>query len=319
MENKAHALVAGVFALLLLMATLAAVWWFGGNREAVSEYLVVTRQNVTGLNLQAQVRYRGIRVGRVESVQLDPDDSRDILIRVSISRDVPITEGTVAKLGYQGLTVLPFDRIDEEGIAHVLLEDGGKNPALLARGNRLPRIPMQPSLLQELSDAGSATLRQGQELLISANQVLNAENRARISKTLANLEAGSAALTATLAEARALLADDRTKRLGAAIANIEGAAGEARVFLRDAGKLIPHMISLTEKIEQMVGETNGEGLSASGARLQDLSRDLAQTSRQLTQTLQAFEAAPQSLLFGPPPAQPGPGEPGFNYPASARP
>lgn len=309
MENKAHALVAGVFALLLLMATLAAVWWFGGNREAVSEYLVVTRQNVTGLNLQAQVRYRGIRVGRVESVQLDPDDSRDILIRVSISRDVPITEGTVAKLGYQGLT----------GIAHVLLEDGGKNPALLARGNRLPRIPMQPSLLQELSDAGSATLRQGQELLISANQVLNAENRARISKTLANLEAGSAALTATLAEARALLADDRTKRLGAAIANIEGAAGEARVFLRDAGKLIPHMISLTEKIEQMVGETNGEGLSASGARLQDLSRDLAQTSRQLTQTLQAFEAAPQSLLFGPPPAQPGPGEPGFNYPASARP
>ena len=65
MENKAHALVAGVFALLLLMATLAAVWWFGGNREAVSEYLVVTRQSVTGLNLQAQVRYRGIRVGWV--------------------------------------------------------------------------------------------------------------------------------------------------------------------------------------------------------------------------------------------------------------
>jgi len=309
MENKAHALVAGVFALLLLMATLAAVWWFGGNREAVSEYLVVTRQSVTGLNLQAQVRYRGIRVGRVESVKLDPDDNRDILIRISISRDVPITEGTIAKLGYQGMT----------GIAHVLLEDSGKNPAPLARGDHLPRIPMQPSLLQELSDAGSATLRQAQELLTSANQVLNPENRARISKTLANIETSSAALSATLAEARALLADDRTKRLGAAIANIEGAAGEARVFLRDAGKLIPHMISLTEKIEQMVGETNGEGLAASGARLQDLSRDLSQTSRQLTRTLQAFEAAPQSVLFGPPPAQPGPGEPGFNYPASARP
>jgi phospholipid/cholesterol/gamma-HCH transport system substrate-binding protein len=309
MENKAHALVAGVFALLLLIATLAAFWWFGGKREATVEYLVVTSQNVTGLNLQAQVRYRGIRVGRVESVKLDPDNNRDILIRVSVSRDVPITEGTVAKLGYQGMT----------GIAHVLLEDSGKNPEPLARGDRLPRIPMQPSLLQELSDAGSATLRQAQELLTNANQVLNAENRTRISKTLANLETSSAALTATLAEAKALLADDRTKRFGAAIANIEGAAGEARVFLRDAGKLIPHMISLTEKIEQMVGESNGEGLAASGTRLQDLSRDLAQTSRQLTHTLQAFEAAPQSLLFGPPPAQPGPGEPGFNYPASARP
>jgi hypothetical protein len=79
------------------------------------------------------------------------------------------------------------------------------------------------------------------------------------------------------------------------------------------------MISLTEKIERMVGESNGEGLAASGARLQDLSRDLAQTSRQLTHTLQAFEAAPQSLLFGPPPVQPGPGEPGFNYPVLAKP
>lgn len=47
MENKAHALIAGTFTLLLLVATLAAIWWFGGKREAVSEFLVVTRQNVT--------------------------------------------------------------------------------------------------------------------------------------------------------------------------------------------------------------------------------------------------------------------------------
>ncbi|MBK9447704.1 MAG: MCE family protein [Betaproteobacteria bacterium] len=301
MENKAHALIAGTFTLLLLVATLAAIWWFGGKREAVSEYLVVTRQNVTGLNLQAQVRYRGIRVGRVESVQLDPEDARDILIRITIARDVPVTQGTIAKLGYQGLT----------GIAHVLLEDTGKNTAELARGDKLPRIPMQPSLMQEFADSGGAVLRQANELLTNVNQLLNAENRSRISKTLANLETGSANLTATLAEAKAVLADDRIKRLGPAIANIEGAAGETRNALREAGKLLPHMISLTEKLDQMVGETNGEGLAASSARMQELGRELTLTSRQLNRLLQMLEAAPQSIIYGPPSAAPGPGEPGF--------
>lgn len=304
MENKANALIAGIFTLLLLVATLAAVWWFGGKREAVSEYVVATRQNVTGLNLQAQVRYRGIRVGRVESIRLDPEDSRDILIRVTIAKDVPVTQGTIAKLGYQGLT----------GIAHVLLEDTGKNPTPVEQGVKLPRIPMQPSLMQEFADSGGAVLRQANELLANVNQLLNTENRTRIGKTLANLESGSANLTATLAEARTVLADDRIKRLGPAIANIEGAASEARNALREAGKLLPHMIALNEKLDQMVGETNGEGLAASGVRMQELGRELTQTSRQLNRVLQVLEAAPQSVIYGPPLAAPGPGEPGFVTP-----
>ncbi|HEX5803583.1 MAG TPA: MCE family protein, partial [Azospira sp.] len=58
----------------------------------------------------------------------------------------------------------------------------------------------------------------------------------------------------------------------------------------------------------------GEGIAASGVRLQELSRELTLTSRQLTHTLQMLEDAPQSLLFGPPPAVPGPGEAGFATP-----
>jgi phospholipid/cholesterol/gamma-HCH transport system substrate-binding protein len=34
-----------------------------------------TRRNVTGLNVQAQVRYRGIRAGKVESIEPDPKDA----------------------------------------------------------------------------------------------------------------------------------------------------------------------------------------------------------------------------------------------------
>lgn len=309
MENRAHALVAGAFTLLLLFAATVAVWWFGGKREAMVDYLVVARQNVSGLSLQGQVRYRGIRVGRVESIQLNDKDARDILIRISISKDVPVTRGTTAKLGYQGLT----------GIAHVLLEDAGNNPEPLSGDKELPRIPMQPSLMQELSESGSATLKQAQILLTSANELLNPENRERIGRTLANLETGSAGLAATLAEARALLADPRVKRLGPAIAKIDEAADGARGLIGEARGLVPRLVALTDKVDQMIGEPNGDGVAASTVRLQELGRELTLTSRQLTQTLQMLEDAPQSMLFGPPPAAPGPGEPGFIPPAAARP
>lgn len=80
MENRSHALFAGLFTLLLGFAAVASVWWFGGTRELSKEFIVVTRQNVTGLSPQGQVRYRGIRVGKVQSIRLDPKDARNILI-----------------------------------------------------------------------------------------------------------------------------------------------------------------------------------------------------------------------------------------------
>lgn len=301
MENRAHAFAAGLFALLLATAAVLSIWWFGGTRELTREYLVVTRQNVSGLSLQGQVRYRGIRVGRVESIRLDPEDGRNILIRISIEQDVPVTKGTIAKLGQQGVT----------GIAHVQLEETGKDMTPVDRTGGLPRIPMQPSLIEELSEAGGAALRQARELLTNANQLLTPENRERFGKTLANLEAGTANLAATLNETKTLLADDRVKRLGPAIVSVQGAADTVKVFFGEARVLVPRFAALSEKLDAMVGETNGEGAAAAAPRIQEVARELAQTTRQLNRVLQMLESAPQSVIYGPPPAAPGPGEPGF--------
>lgn len=306
MENRAHAFAAGLFALLLIAAAVLSVWWFGGKREATRDYLVVTRQNVSGLSLQAQVRYRGIRVGRVEAIRLDPEDGRNILIRISVGEEIPITRGTIAKLGQQGLT----------GIAHVLLEETGKDMTPLATDKDPARIPMQPSLIEELSEAGSATLQQARELLGNANQLLNKENRERMSKTLANLEASTAGLAATLNETKTLLADDRVKRLGPAIVSVQGAADTVKVFFGEARVLVPRFTALSEKLEAMVGETNGEGAAAAAPRVQEVARELAQTTRQLNRVLLMLQDAPQSVLYGPPMPVPGPGEPGFVPPAS---
>lgn len=302
MENRSHALLAGLFTLLLGLAALASIWWFGGRHEATKEYTVVTRQNVTGLSLQGQVRYRGIRVGKVQSIELDPQDVRNILVRINVDRAVPVTQGTTAKLGYQGIT----------GIAHILLEDRGADATPLVGGEgESPRIAMQSSLIEELSDAGTATLRQARDLLTSANQVLDAENRQHLTNILANLDATTGNTNAATRQLRQLLAPENVRLLQATLARAEQAAGEAAPALVEARRLLVRLQSVSEKLDQLIGDPSPGGVGALAPRLNELGSELSASSRQLNRVLQMLEESPQSLIFGVPQAAPGPGEAGF--------
>src|SRR3990172_9113386 len=118
MENKAYALAAGLFTLVLGASVIVASMWFSGRTEAQDTYVLESRFPVTGLNLQAPVRFRGIDVGKVEAIEFGASDSRLILIRVAVRSDTPVTKGTYAQLGSQGIT----------GLAYVMLGDDGSRP-----------------------------------------------------------------------------------------------------------------------------------------------------------------------------------------------
>lgn len=303
MENKSHAFAAGLFALCLGVAAILALYWLGGNHDAARDYIVVTKQNIGGLNPQAQVRYRGIRVGKVSDIRLDPEDYSNILITISVNDDVPLTAGTVAKLNYQGVT----------GLAHILLLETGKDASPLeSKDGAPPRITMIPSLLDELGETGAATLKQARQLMQSANALLNDENRAHLTATLANLESASAHLgpalvnlNRTLLQVNKLL-DDRNVR------NLSQAAGEVGPLLADTRNLIGRMQVATDKLDIAIGDASAGGTSALMPRLNELAQDFSLTSRQLSRVLRILEDTPQGLVFGAPSPAPGPGEAGFN-------
>lgn len=302
MENKSHAFAAGLFVLLLGAALLSALYWLNGDREATRDYIVVTKQNIGGLNPQAQVRYRGIRVGKVSDIRLDPQDRSNILVTIAVRADVPLSRGTVAKLSYQGVT----------GLAHILLlETGNGDDLLLPDGGAPPRIAMIPSLIDELGETGTATLVQAQQLMASANAMLTPDNARRLATTLANLEAASAGLKpvlghldTTLVQVNKLLDDRNVGRLSQAAADVGPLLGDARL-------LLTRMQATSERIDLAVGDAAGGGAAALVPRLNDMAADFSQTSRQLSRLLRILEDSPQGLVFGAPAVPPGPGEAGF--------
>lgn len=309
MENRSHALAAGMFTLLLGIAAAIAVWWLGQGRESTAAYILETRRNVTGLNVQAQVRYRGIRAGKVEAIEPDEADPRLILVRISLDSRFKLTRGSTAQLGYQGVT----------GLAYVQIEDDGSSPEpLVGKGGETPRIVVRPTLFDSLDQkAGDIVNRIGtasQRLV----QVLDEKNMQNLSRTLENVAVASDGLREMpkiLAAVREALSESNLRHLRQILAQLEKTAGESAPLTAEMRELVKSMGSLAHRFDTLAGSTGDELTTATLPRANALMRELASNSRQLSRVLDGLENNPQMLIFGRGAAAPGPGEAGFAAPA----
>jgi phospholipid/cholesterol/gamma-HCH transport system substrate-binding protein len=309
MESRAHAFAAGLFVLVLGLAAGLTVWWFGSDRDQMVRYVLVSQGSISGLNEQAQVRYRGIRAGKVEAIDIDPDDPRNILVRINVRRNLPVTRGTRATLGYLGVT----------GIAHVQLSDKGEDPAPLPLGpDGLPRLPLQSGAVEQLSDASLETLRKIQAVADRLGKVVDDANLVRLSRTLERLEAASEGvnrtfkdLPPTLASVRAALSPENLAHLNRILGQLDATSQAATPTVAELRKLAVRLNGVSERVDRLTAGIDSAGTLA---HLDALLRELTETSRRMSSLLERVEAAPQVLLFGRGQPAPGPGEAGFEAP-----
>ena len=96
MENRSHALAAGLFVLVLTAALAAIGLWFSkDDGHVLTPYVVTTTGDVSGLKPEAPVRYRGVDVGKVYAIRLDPARPGVIEIRIGVDAATPVTSTTL--------------------------------------------------------------------------------------------------------------------------------------------------------------------------------------------------------------------------------
>lgn len=308
MENRSHALAAGIFTLLLGIAAAVAIWWLGQSDESTTTYLLETRRNVTGLNVQAQVRYRGIRAGKVEAIEPDTADPRVILVRINVDSRFKLTRGSTAQLGYQGVT----------GLAYVQIEDDGSSiEPLVGKGGETPRIVLRPTLFDTLDEKAGDIVNQISAASLRLAKVLDEKNVQNLSRTLENLATASDGLRempAILASVREALSESSMRNLRQILVHVEKTAGESAPLTAEIRELVKSMSVLSRRFDQLVSGAGDELTTGTLPRANALMRELATNSRQLSRVLDGLESNPQMLLFGRGAASPGPGEAGFAAP-----
>lgn len=311
MENKAHALLAGLFTLALLAAAVVIAMWLGRDETELVPYEIATKLSVPGLSPQAAVRYRGLEVGKVDSIDFDPNVPGQILVRMRVQADTPVTQSTYGTLGYQGVT----------GIAYVQLDDDGSKPVRLhSSEDKVARIEMRPGLLDTLQGKGLEILSQAEALTRRLNGMLTPANEKMILSSFQSI--GEAArqietiprqLQPTLARLPALA--DQT---GQALASINALSRDVSALSNNLNLLTTSLQGPDGTITRLTTTIDQVGAVANRIETEalPLAHDARSTLRALNRTIDTFREQPQSILFGVSGRTPGPGEAGFAAPGN---
>ena len=318
MENRSHALAAGAFVLIVAALLAGLALWLTRDQTAYRLYELSSKDGVSGLQPQAAVRYKGVAVGKVTYIGFDPQVSGNVLIRIAVNSDAPISPTTFATLGYQGVT----------GLAHVLLDDSPQPlPAPPPGLSGLPRLPLKSSPLSQLAEQGPAILGQIQEATQRINQVLGDENQQRFATALTQLGSAAAGVS-SLAKRLERTVDTRLDPALAAVPQVAQDARQTLAALRQAGDAAR---GTADEISATVRALSAEGgpvedIAASSKslaaaadrfgrvtlpRLNHAADETARAARRLGRTAAGISDNPQALIYGPGQASAGPGEPGF--------
>ncbi|MEN3291853.1 MAG: phospholipid/cholesterol/gamma-HCH transport system substrate-binding protein, partial [Burkholderiales bacterium] len=274
MENRAHALSAGLFLLLLGVGLVLAVLRLTGDTAERVDYLIESRWPVSGLQPSAPVRLRGVNVGKVADIRFSDQDPRLIFIRIAVDRDAPITRGTYGQLGYLGITGLTF----------VQLDDDGSHPEKLASSIDKPaRLEMRPSLIDQVSGSGQELVQETTQAIKRVNALLNEENLSQLSDTISNINAASAniaRLTSDLRPAAKALTnitahtDTTLQRVDPLLVDLDKLTRDARGPLDRIGRSAEDLGQTSRALESTVPRVN--------RALDDFSRSLRTADRVLT-------------------------------------
>lgn len=300
MENRAHAVIAVTFLIVFSAGAVMIYYWLAQGPGEPRYYRIATSQSVGGLEVQSPVTFKGLLVGHVQTIGFDAQHPAKVEIVFSVQPDAMVTVSTYAVLQREGIV---------GGTALVLKLGEGSRARLETRRDAPARIPLRKSLLARIQNKGMESLSRINHILARMQVLLDKDNRKHLSAILSQLDQATRKL---------VMIEDRllpvTRKLPALIASTQQALEQSQVLLTHASRLAE---SAQQPVEQ-IGET-AETAQATMRQITQqmlpeiarLSDSLARTSQSLRELSQQLQANPESLIFGAPEPQPGPGEPGF--------
>jgi len=294
MESRIHYTIVGLFVVLLLAGLIAFAFWLGkyGGKQEYDHYHVYISESVSGLSTDASVKYRGVEVGTVEHIGLNPKNSEEVELLLKIKHKTPIKVDTTATLKSFGLT----------GLAFIELKGSNKDAPLLRKtGDKIPVIPASPSTFAQIDESMS-------HLTAKSALALDKFDRLLSEKNLQNIED-------ILSETKMLAKDIRKQLQGFQNIVDNSVVMEKRVTgvfekVEAASASVKKMADSLEKNYADVGRNLGRDVRQSLESFNQLLYELDILAGDLQRTIRAIEASPGDLIFKRSRPRPGPGEEG---------
>lgn len=204
-QLRARRIKVGVFLAVAGAAVVATALTLGGLHfwRSTDTYRIGYRATVSGLELGAPVKVRGVRVGEVTGIGLTDEIASPVEVTIEVEGGTPIHRGARAHLVRVGITDLKF--IDIRG--------GELDAPRFRPGDE---IPGQDALLERYAERAEDLLDDAEQLSDNLVALTGPETREpltaaleRAAASLAAIESAAARIEKAAAQAEALVAETR--------------------------------------------------------------------------------------------------------------
>jgi phospholipid/cholesterol/gamma-HCH transport system substrate-binding protein len=181
MYSRVNYTIVGIFVVLFGAGMVWFAFWLAKYdlQEEFDIYKLEMSESVAGLSIDSNVKLRGVDIGSVSAIRINPQDIEKVEIFVKIKKGIPIKEDMVAHTAMFGVTGLLSIEID-----------GGTNVAktLVPTEDYIPLIKTKPSFLTQLTgDIGGASGKI-EALLAQSQKLLSDDNIETLGEILDNIE-----------------------------------------------------------------------------------------------------------------------------------
>ncbi|MEX0810334.1 MAG: MlaD family protein [Dongiaceae bacterium] len=308
METRASHVAVGAFVLALAVGLMGFVAWLANysGDESYAYYDILYGGDITGLNEDGPVRYRGIVVGRVAELQIDPDNFERVRITIEVDATTPLRTDSFATIEPQGIT----------GVLYVLLSGGSEGAETLpiTTERPYPVIPSRPGKLAQIFESVPETLARATVLLEQITLLFSEDNRNAITDTLAHLESITGKLDASSGDITRLLssgaeaaqnisdmslaietlANELSTSAGQIGGNVDAAVSDLRTMSQSFTGVADQLDLLLTDNQQPISDFATIGLYEATQMLTEIRLLVAQLQRVAAQ----FERDPARFLFG---------------------
>ena len=319
MNNRVNYSLVGFLVLLSIFMMLVFGYWLlkPSQAEEMEKYHIYFHESVLGLNLNAPVKFRGISVGKVVNLKINPKNSEEVQVLVNILKTTPIKSSTVAKLTSQGIT----------GLSYINLTLGDKDaPALLPKeGEEWAVIKTAPSLFKRLEQTISTVTDDFSDTLVKTQELLNKDNQKEIAALLKNSAEFMDRMNRTF--------DDETiKNIHLTINNLNSTTKKLDRLMPRIDKFVTNTIEWEDKVsgafKAIMGSYHGikttmdlfkESLARGDFNIKEISntfvptmnntlRQTQQLMIKLEEAINNYERSPGDMIFTTEKIKKGPGE-----------
>jgi len=322
MASQKTKFAVGLFLVAGISVALVALIWLGVTRYFEKGHFYVTyfNESVQGLEKDSPLKYRGVTIGRVESISVAPD-SKLIKVVLNVESGMVMDPNIVAQLKNVGITGSMFIELDQrkEG-------EPDESPPL-SFPSEYPIVASRPAeisgLLRGLDEVLSKvkaldlegivskmkldldlidhTIRRAdvegisRKLQLTLDEIRRVTDRQKWDEILKSLQEALDSANSTFAHA------DRTFAQAEAIMVEKGAV--IRAALEDFREAVRSANAFMEKASSLAGGAE-DTLSEMRGHLVTTTRNLETASETLNRILEIVAEQPSQIIFGePPPAR----------------